>query len=186
MKLNRRQLRRLIESAIYEQASSGGGSSASTKRTKEVIPKEVREELQRLRFGGFTALAVDEDGNEGIAIRLYSVEDKSEYENQNKIVLNHLKKVYGDDRVAFGTVARLLGGSAGIKQFGAESGVARMDPPDDRVDGFGNKMTLGDVKNVEEKRMKNPGEYDNPFFEPVTGRELAKEKRYRTVIFIKS
>ena len=57
MKLNRKQLRRLIESTILEQAGA-----------KPLVPKEVRQELERLRLSGYTALAFDEDGEEGIVV----------------------------------------------------------------------------------------------------------------------
>ena len=58
MKLNRRDLRRLIESVIREEATTG----------KRLIPSEVRKTLVQLGLNGATALANDKDANRGLAI----------------------------------------------------------------------------------------------------------------------
>jgi hypothetical protein len=100
MRLNRRQLRRLIESTIYEQEAGG---------KKKVIPKEVRAELKKLRLGGYTSLAFDKEGVNGLSIVLD--------EKGRDLALKRLKSVYGEDRVTLGSTERLQGGSAGIKDF---------------------------------------------------------------------
>ena len=61
MKLNRRELRRLIESVIREEATTG----------KRLIPSEVRQTLNQLRLSGATAWAFDEDANRGLAINMF-------------------------------------------------------------------------------------------------------------------
>ena len=101
MRLNRRQLRRLIESAIYEQTEGG----------KQVAPKEVRAELKKLRLDGYTSLAFDKEGVNGLSILLLNLNDEKE------IALKRLKNIYGEDRVTLGSTERLQGGSAGIKDF---------------------------------------------------------------------
>jgi hypothetical protein len=117
MKLNRRQLRRLIESTILEQAGA-----------KPLVPKEVREELaNNLRLSGLTALALDENGEEGVAVIFGDVgtqETNFEDIENAELAFKRLKRIYGDDRVVKGTVERLKGGSAAIKGFGIDSGVA--------------------------------------------------------------
>ena len=109
MRLNRRQLRRLIESAIYEQSESG---------KKKVAPKEVRAELNNLRLDGITCLAFDREGNQGLAVRITHSTDIDG--SKSKLAISRLKKVYGEDRVSQGVVKRLQGGSAGIKTFDGE------------------------------------------------------------------
>jgi len=106
MRLNRRQLRRLIESAIYEQAEGG---------KKQVVPKEVRAEMKKLNLRGMTSLAFDGEGNQGLALRVsnYMDEDGS----STKLAVARLKKLYGEDKVMTGVVKRLQGGSAGVKGF---------------------------------------------------------------------
>ncbi len=105
MRLNRRQLRRLIESAIYEQGQAKG----------QVVPKEVRAELTKLRLSGMTALGFDGGGDQGIAI---SINKSGGGKEGVKLAFSRLKKIYGEDRVVMGGVKRLQGGSAGIKSFG--------------------------------------------------------------------
>ena len=132
MRLNRRQLRRLIESAIYEQSEGG---------KKQVVPKEVRAELTKLRTEGQTALAFDGDGNRGIAIGFTK---KSVKKGAPKLALGRLKKIYGDDRVVMGGVKRLQGGSASIKAFGPGVGANVSYGSEDDVKDRFQKYFTGD------------------------------------------
>ena len=102
MRLNRRQLRRLIESAIYEQAEGG---------KKKVVPKEVRVELRTLNAHGFTCLAFDQEGNRGLSILIPESDEK-----EQELIFNRLKKTYGA-KVKKGVTAKLQGGSAAIKSI---------------------------------------------------------------------
>jgi hypothetical protein len=105
MRLNRRQLRRLIESAIYEQGQAKG----------QVVPKEVRAEMRKLRLRGITSLAFDGEGNQGLALRVSDHMDRDG--SSTKLAVARLKKLYGEDKVMTGVVKRLQGGSAGVKGF---------------------------------------------------------------------
>jgi hypothetical protein len=105
MKLNRRQLRRLIETSIYEQAEGG---------RKRVVPEEVREELRSIGLTGadaITALGTDKSGRSGLFILVGKIGNLSRS-------LTHLKDVYGEDRVEQCRPAKLQGGSAAIKTLG--------------------------------------------------------------------
>jgi hypothetical protein len=143
MKLNRRQLRRLIESTILEQSGA-----------KPLVPKDVRQELERLRLSGFTALAFDGDSNEGIVIVFGDVgtgESSSEHIKAADLALKRLRLVYGEDRVARGAAERLQGGSAAIKGFGNEvrSGDGRMTGEGAKafLESFIEKQSETDVNN---------------------------------------
>jgi len=118
MRLNRRQLRRLIETAIYEQDTWDDQKVKPGKPTfgveggkKLVVPKEVRAELKKLRLGGYTSLAFDKEGVNGLSILLFEIP------KERDLALKRLKSIYGEDRVTSGSTARLQGGSAGIKDF---------------------------------------------------------------------
>ena len=138
MLISKRQLRRLIESAIYEQnapeeidndetsgklkskmkstadAKKGAQKSIKSKISsggKQVIPKEVRAELKKLRLDGYTSLAFDKEGVNGLSILLLSDEKARD------LALKRLKSIYGEDSVTLGSTERLQGGSAGIKDF---------------------------------------------------------------------
>ena len=106
MRLNRRQLRRLIESAIYEQAEG---------EKKQVVPKEVRAEMKKMNLGGYTALAFDGSGNRGLAVEL-----RGESLDDVPIAFERLKKIYGEDRVSMDGIKKLQGGSSGIKKISGE------------------------------------------------------------------
>ena len=121
MKIKRYQLQQLIETLLYENTG------------KRVVPSEVRAVLKKLGMSGITSLATDNQANDGLAIILHPPNKRVAYKKEHledvDLAFTKLKKAYGD-RVVMGTVAKLAGGSAGVKQFDSDSKDERQENKD--------------------------------------------------------
>jgi len=107
MKLNRRSLRRLIESIVLENNEASHS---------QVVPKEVRDLALSKGLKGMTAIAFDKENNEGLAVMIER-DFRGNHEDKLNNFIGEIEKLYGKDRVKQTMISKLKRGSAGVKHI---------------------------------------------------------------------